>query len=94
MNLKIKLAATLLQLGDIPYDDGVQMTAEQIISLYQWDHFPVRKCDGGPDEPWNLVPRLIAEHRTKTATIDQPQIAKGKRIRRKWAQHQQRMTSK
>lgn len=94
MNLKTKLAAALLKLGDVPHEHAKQMTADQVICLYQFDHYPIRKCDGGPDEPWNLVPRLIKEHRTKTATIDQSQIAKGKRIRRKWAAHRQRMEVK
>lgn len=94
MNCKTKLAAALLRLNDIPYEHAKMMTSEQIISLYQFDHYPVRKCDGGPDEAWNLVPRLIAAHRDKTATMDAPAIAKGKRLRRKWAKHRQRMEAK
>jgi len=94
MNLELKCAAVLLALGDIPHEHAKMMTNAQIISLYQFDHYPVRKCDGGPDEAWNLVPRLIAAHRDKTAAIDVPAIAKGKRIRRKWQQHRQRMEAK
>lgn len=81
LSLKAKLAATLLKLGHIPYEHSKQMTADQIISLFHFDHWPIRHADGGPDEPWNLEPRLIADHREKTAVIDVPQIAKGKRIR-------------
>lgn len=56
------------------------MTAHQIISLFQFDHCPIRHEAGGPDEPWNLEPRLIVPHRVKTATIDAPEIAKIKRV--------------
>lgn len=94
MNLRTKLAAALLRLGDVPYEDAKLMTAEQIISLYEWDHYPVRRADGGPDEPWNLTPRLRSAHRIKTTTVDQPELAKGKRIRRKWAEHKARMKAK
>ena len=81
---------------DISYEEAKskKLTSRQIIARYEWDHYPVRKADGGPDEPWNLVPRLIAAHRDKTARIDLPEIAKGKRIRAKWQHHQQRMAEK
>lgn len=97
ISLKVKLAAALLQLRDdagallIPYEDGKLMTADQVISLFHFDHYPIRHEDGGPDEPWNLPPRLIAAHRHKTATIDKPQSAKGKRIREVEAEHRSRM---
>src|SRR5262245_30905746 len=94
MRMATKLAAALLQLGHVPYEHARGMTDDQIISLYQFDHYPVRKSDGGPDAAWNLVPRLIAAHRAKTATVDQPAIAKGKRIRRKLAEHRARMEGK
>ena len=94
MNLATKLASALLQLGDIPYDHAKQMTAAQINSLYQFDHYPVRRADGGTDAPWNLVPRLIAAHRTKTATVDMPALAKGRRIRQRSAAHLERMKAK
>jgi hypothetical protein len=94
LRTKTKLAATLLRLGDIPHEHAKQMTSDQIISLYQFDHYPVRRADGGPDEAWNVTPRLIAAHRRKTAKLDVPEIAKGKRIRRKWAEHRERMRLK
>jgi len=89
-----KLAAALLQLGDIGYEDSKLMSATQIISLYEWDHYPVRRADGGPDEAWNLVPRLIAAHRAKTATVDQPEMAKDRRIAQAQALHDERMAAK
>lgn len=91
--LKEKLAAALSQMlrddGNgklvpiIPYDDAKQMTADQILSLFAWDHYPIRKVDGGADRHFNLVPRLIGEHRTKTATVDVPQMRKADRIRKR-----------
>ncbi len=97
--LKIQLAAALLQLGDekgerlIPHDHAKLMTAEQIISLWQKDHYPIRVADGGVDEPWNITWRLRHPHKVKTATIDQPQMAKQRRIRAREAEHKQLMQS-
>jgi len=92
--LRIKLASALLALGDIPHEHAKQMSAEQIISLYQFDHYPIRACDGGPFRPWNLRPLLIAEHRRKTAEIDHPAIAKDKRVSAKHERHLARMAVK
>lgn len=95
--LAIKLAAALLQIKDaqskplIPWEHAKQMSAEQINSLFQWDHYPIRHEAGGPSEPWNLVPRFIPVHRIKTATVDQPEIAKIKRISKAEEEFRQRM---
>lgn len=93
--IKVRYAAALLQICEpgttvelIPYDHAKLMSADQIISLFHADHYPEPKADGGPDEPWNLMHRLIAAHREKTAKIDVPTIAKGKRLRRNRAEHQ------
>lgn len=106
ISLKTKLASALLTLGDyqvdpatgrtrwmrfIPYLDAQLMTADQIISLFAFDHYPQRKADGGPDEPWNLEPRMIRAHREKTAKVDVPEMAKSKRILRKQEAHLERM---
>lgn len=86
ISLSVKLAATLLMLTDadgsplIPHEHAKLMSADQIISLFQFDHYPIRHEAGGPDEPWNLVPRMIVPHRIKTAKIDIPEAAKIKRI--------------
>lgn len=91
MNLTTKLAAALLQMRDaggeriIPHDDAKKLTSAQIVSLFQFDHDPIRRTDGGPDEAWNLTPRLIRAHRIKTAKIDQPAMAKDRRIDDKWS---------
>lgn len=81
ISTETKLAATLLKLGDIPYDHAKLMSADQIISLYEWDHNILHET-GHPDrdEYWNLKPMLIAAHRAKTK-IDAKIIAKGRRLR-------------
>lgn len=100
--LKIQLAAALLQLVDdkgerlIPHEHAKCLSAEMIISLFHRDHYPIRVADGGTDEPHNLTWRLRAEHKVKTATIDQPQLAKQRRIRARELDHKmelQAMTS-
>ncbi len=97
ISLKTKLASALLMLTGpdgrdiIPYQDSKQMSADQIISLFAFDHWPIRKADGGSDHPSNLTPRLIAAHREKTAKVDVPEMAKSKRIRRKVEEHERRL---
>ena len=81
-NLMTKLASTLLALEDIPYTDAKLMSAEQMISLYHFDH-NIRHAEDGTIDFWNLTPRLIVPHREKTTKVDVPAIAKGKRIRKK-----------
>jgi hypothetical protein len=55
----------LLALGDVPYEHAKAMTADQIISLYHFDHGKLHalECD---DSFWNLTPRLISAHREKS----------------------------
>ncbi len=108
LSLKTKLAAALLALEDyqidpatgkthrmplIPYEDAKRMSADFICSLWHFDHHPIRKADGGTDHPSNLTPRLIAEHRAKTAKVDVPEMAKSKRIRRKEMTHKLQMSA-
>ncbi|HEV8466097.1 MAG TPA: hypothetical protein VGQ63_13975 [Pseudolabrys sp.] len=88
-----RLAATLLALGDIPFDDAQQMTAKQIIGLYQFDHWPIRVEAGGTNHPSNLRPLLIRAHRQKTAK-DNAEIGKIRRTRRAHDAHVQRMLAK
>lgn len=77
----------------IPHHEAVQLTAEQIISLFQFDHDPVREEDRGPAEAWNLTPRLIVPHRRKTAR-EATQRAKDRSIGRSNAAHAARMAAK
>ena len=78
ITLKTKLASTLKALGHVPHDDCKQMTEDQFISLFQYDHNVLHTHDGG-DEYWNLTPMLIVAHRVKTKT-DAGVIAKVRKL--------------
>lgn len=80
--IKTKLAAALLALGHIDYEESKRMTPDQIIRHYDWDHWPVLHALGGRDVPWNLRPLLRAAHRSKSGK-DTTAVAKVKRIQRK-----------
>jgi hypothetical protein len=62
--------------------------------MFERDHYPIRKVDGGKDVHWNLTWRLKAEHRYKTAKVDIPAIAKDRAIARAALLHLQRMLLK
>lgn len=100
ISLKTKLAAALCALAGqdgtrrIPHEHAKLMSAEQIISLFDFHHSPVPHAEGGPDEPWNLDPVLKPEHRIFTAKVDVPGIAKRKRVAAKHSQHQAAMAAK
>lgn len=92
ISLKTKLAAALLQhvrydeeeakfVRVISYRESKTLTADQIIARFHLDHGIFHAHDGA-DQPWNLTWRSVQEHREKTAKIDIPAIAKGKRISR------------
>lgn len=101
--LKVKLASALLQtLRDdgtgklvpvISYEESKGMTAAEIISRFHFDH-GVFSAHGGPEEPWNITPRPIAEHRAKTAKVDIPRIAKVKRLSKKESEFRSRLLAK
>lgn len=95
-SLRVKLAAALCELSRIPLEDAKRMTADQVISLHHFDHYPIPHAApfNGPAEHWNLVPRLIPAHREKTAKQDTPEIAKTKRIANAHARHQAKMLAK
>jgi hypothetical protein len=82
--LKTKLAAALLILDKVPHEEAQLMTVEEILREWEWDHYPIRKADGGSDHPSNIVPRHKADHREKTAKIDAPAMAKDRRIEKRW----------
>ena len=88
-----RLAAALLALGDIPFEHAQEMSAKQINSLYQFDHWPIRVEADGANHPSNMRPLLIAAHRAKTAS-DNREIGKIRRTRRKRIEHEQRMLAK
>ena len=100
---KAKLAATLRTMlveedgklvPFIDYETAKQMTAEQLISLFNFDHHPTPKAFGGSDEHHNLVPRPILEHRVKTAKIDVPRIAKAERLSVRQEEFRRRVLAK
>lgn len=86
-----KLAATLLQLRRFDDDSGTfvplidrekakGMTPQDIISAVDFDHWPVAVSLGGTNHPTNLVPKLRADHKKKTAKKDAKVNAKLRRI--------------
>jgi len=77
--LKTLLASALRALGHVPYEHAKLMTADQIISLYQWHHNILHSTEP-INEFWNIEPMLIAEHRRRFP-IDAAAAAKIKRIR-------------
>jgi hypothetical protein len=94
-----KLASALLELqrlrGDpIDREHAKLMTAEQICSLFQYDHASGYACHGADNHPTKLTPLLIADHREKTAKTDLPAIAKGKKIAAKHEEFKRRLLRK
>lgn len=94
ISLTTKLAAAICELLAIPHEHAKLMSEDQVLSLVQWDHYPIRKADGGEDKHYNIVPKTIMAHREKTSEIDVPQIAKAKRIRANGALHEAALASK
>jgi hypothetical protein len=77
----------------ISYERSKQMTAKQINALVELDHWPIRHADGGPDEPWNLMPRYKSEHLEKTKR-DATDMAKERKVRRAVVSHAAKMLVK
>lgn len=92
ISLRTKLASALLALGHVPYEDAKQMTADQITSLYHWDHGILHAVESN-DAFWNLAPRLIAPHRAKSRA-DTSSVAKVKRLERSHAAARSRILAK
>lgn len=93
LSLATKLAAALACL--LPQAERDELRArhaapEEVISRFHQDHI-VPHADDGTDDWWNINPLLVALHQEKTAKVDVPRIAKGKRLRAKEAEHQRRM---
>ncbi len=91
IGLKTKLASALLALGHVSYTDAQAMGAENLISLYQWDHNILHGIKVN-NEFWNLTPKLIREHREKSKR-DTAIVAKSKRIRRREVAHTAMMST-
>lgn len=79
ISLKTKLAAAIGALF-LTYEERTKLSEDQVLSLCVWDHDPIPHAHDGSDSHENLTPRLIADHRAKTAKQDVPAIAKGRRV--------------
>lgn len=106
-NLTEKYAGALLEIlrlsGEaIPYEVAKAMTPAQIISLFQSDHYPVRRETAlalswdadAVNHPSNLRPRLILAHRHKSAKRDMPEIKHGRRVTEAQEEHRRKMLAK
>jgi hypothetical protein len=98
-NLTEKLASVLLMLRVgkdwlIPEPLRSTGSARDICKLIHFDHDPIPYANGGTTAPQNLTPRAIAQHQEKTATVDLPRIAKGKRIERSQAEFRELLLRK
>lgn len=92
-SLETKLAAALLELGQIPFDDAKAMGRTNFLSLWNYDHGSLHSEEGS-DEFWNLTPRLIPPHRKKTIDVDIPQIVRNRDVQATEAIHQAKLASK
>jgi hypothetical protein len=102
--LKTKLAAALCNMlrpdesGNlvpvIDYESAKNMTEDQVLSIFHFDHYPTAKHQGGEDAHHNLVPRPILEHREKTAKVDIPAAAKSDRLSEVQQEFRRRMLAK
>lgn len=90
ISLRTKLAATLLRLGDVPYEHAKLLHEDQIISLYHFDHGILHAVEVN-DLFWNLTPRLIAPHKEKSKK-DTSTVAKVKRLEKTWSEFTRAMT--
>jgi hypothetical protein len=99
---KVKWAAALLTIRHevggrlvpcISYAEAKTLTADQIIARFDHHHV-ILEHFGGVTEPWNIQPMLRPEHRKRTAKLDIPAVAKGKRIAKIEAKHKAKMAEK
>lgn len=75
-----KIAALASIVFEIPHEHQKAMHEDQVNSLLEWHH-NTPYAEDGTNHFSNAVPMLRAAHRERTAKIDIPAIAKGKRIR-------------
>lgn len=92
VSLTTKLASALLEIGDVPREHAKLMSAEQIISLYQFDHTELHAF-GGSIHFTNLKPTLILPHREKSKH-DKSITAKADRLDKSAAEHRARLAVK
>lgn len=77
----------------IPYEHAKLMTADEVISLFHFDH-GIHHAIGGPHVHWNYTARMIMNHRGKTHRVDRPQIRKTGRIADAHEEFQRRVLAK
>lgn len=88
-----KLAAALLLLGLVPYEDAKAMGRTNFLSLFHYDH-NIRHGEDGSDEFFNLAPMLIPAHRKKTAEKDAPEMAHNRDVQASVAIHKAKLALK
>lgn len=81
-SLAKQVAALASIVFGIPHEHQKDMHESHVQSLLEWHH-NITYADGGTNHFSNAVPMLRAAHRARTAKIDNPTIAKNKRIRNK-----------
>lgn len=89
-NLTDKLCSMIIAHFGIPHEVAKGMSRKSILAMMVWDHYPVavataKALGWTPDQynhPSNIsgLLALAPTHDIKTATVDVPLIAKGKRI--------------
>lgn len=100
LTMKVEENGVLVPL--VTRDQAKNMTTDNLLSLLNWDHSPIPVATAvalgmTPDEynhPTNLTPLPIMEHRTKTAQIDVPAIAKSNRISAAHQEFQRKMLAR
>lgn len=90
-SLKDQVASLLCLHFEISHEHARLMHAEQVIMLFERDHFPIRKADGGNNHHSNLMFRWKRDHREKTAKVDAPDMAKERKIQLAQAVHVAKM---
>lgn len=73
----------------LTYAEARLLTADQMLSLFEYDHDTLHALDGS-DEFWNFTPRLRMEHRQKSRR-DTAIAAKTKRVAAAHAAHVETM---
>lgn len=89
-----KIAALLCLVFDIPHEHQKLMHEGHVLSLVQWDHFPIRYEAGGSNHFSNARPLLTKRHLEKTTKEDHPEMARGRDVRASVALHQAKLALK
>ena len=91
---RTKLAALTCIFLELPHEKAKEMSENEVIALLgEWDHYPIRHADGGPDTHWNLRPLFSADHKVKTKA-DAKDMAKERKVRKAHTRHLAKMKDK